>query len=137
MYFNVLPGQNKNLYILLMFMFLVEKGILKEVHMDFMVSGHSYLPCDRGFGVIERACKRKQKIQCPDHYVRIIGKIEGQRLTRWHRMISKISNLWRNESPRRSQSSPTIFPRPASLCSIRIILGNTSFSKERILLWLT
>ena len=77
MYFNVLPGQNKNLYILLMFMFLVEKGILKEVHLDFMVSGHSYLPCDRGFGVIERVCKRKQKIQCPDHYVRIIENIEG------------------------------------------------------------
>ena len=45
--------------------------------MDFMVSGHSYLPCDRGFGVIERVCKRKQKIQCPDHYVRIIENIEG------------------------------------------------------------
>ena len=77
MYFNVLPGQNKNLYILLMFMFLVARGILQEVHMDFMVSGHSYLPCDRGFGVIERVCKRKQKIQCPDHYVRIIENIEG------------------------------------------------------------
>ena len=77
MYFNVLPGQNKNIYILLMFMFLVQKGILKEVHLDFMVSGHSYLPCDRGFGVIERVCKRKQKIQCPDHYVRLIQNIDG------------------------------------------------------------
>ena len=77
MYFNVLPGQNKNLYIVLMFMFLVQKGILKEVHLDFMVSGHSYLPCDRGFGVIERVCKRKQKIQCPDHYVRLIQNIAG------------------------------------------------------------
>ena len=42
-----------------------------------MVSGHSYLPCDRGFGVIERVCKRKQKIQCPDHYVRLIQNIDG------------------------------------------------------------
>ena len=82
MYFNVLPGQNKNIYILLMFMFLVEKGILKEVHMDFMMSGHSYLPCDHGFGVIEKACKRRQKIQCPDHYVKIIDKIKGTQVNK-------------------------------------------------------
>ena len=31
----------------------------KEVHFEFMVSGHSYLPCNRGFSVIEKACKRK------------------------------------------------------------------------------
>ena len=82
MYFNVLLGQNKNIYILLMFMFLVQKGILKEVHMDFMVSGHSYLPCDRGFGVIEKACKSRQKIQCPDHYEKIIKKLKGTQATK-------------------------------------------------------
>ena len=80
--FNVIPGQNKNIYLLLMFMFLVQKGILKEVHMDYMVSGHSYLPCDRGFGVIETACRKKQKIQCPDHYVKIIEKITNTNVTK-------------------------------------------------------
>merc|ERR1739842_136005 len=55
---------------------------INAVHMDFMVSGHSYLPCDRGFGVIEKACKRRQKIQCPDHYVKIIDKIEGTQVNK-------------------------------------------------------
>ena len=65
-----------------MFMFLVQEGILREVHMDFMVSGHSFLPCDRGFGNIERACKKKPKIPCPDHYVKIIDKIQGAQVTK-------------------------------------------------------
>ena len=63
-------------------MFLIQSKILKEVHLDFMVSGHSYLPCDRGFGHIEKACKKKQKIQCPDHYCKIIDKIAGTNINK-------------------------------------------------------
>ena len=43
---------------------------------------HSYLPCDREFGHIEKACKKKQKIQCPDHYVKIMNKITVTQVTK-------------------------------------------------------
>ena len=77
MYFQCFPGQNKNIFIVLMFMYLIQQGILKEVHLDFMVSGHSYLPCDRGFGNIETACKRMEIINGPAHYTEIIRKIKN------------------------------------------------------------
>ena len=37
-------GQNKNIYIVLMFMFLIQDGVV----------GHSFLPCDHDFGVPEK-----------------------------------------------------------------------------------
>jgi hypothetical protein len=36
---------------------LVTKGIFDEIDMKFLVSGHSYMPCDRDFGVIEKRRK--------------------------------------------------------------------------------
>ena len=60
-----------------MFMFLIQKRILIEVNLDFMVSGHSYLPCDRGFGNIEQSCKKKEIINGPEHYKEIISKIKN------------------------------------------------------------
>ena len=63
-----------------MFMFLVQDGILDEVHLDFMVPGHSFLPCDRGFGTIERACKKKEIINCPSEYATIISKIKNAKV---------------------------------------------------------
>ena len=65
-------GQNKNIYIVLMFMYLIQEGTLKEVHLDFMVSGHSFLPCDRGFGRLEKVFKKQEVISCPNEYEYLI-----------------------------------------------------------------
>ena len=45
--------------------------------MDFLVSGHSYLPCNRGFGTVELACKKKEIINGPAHYIDIISRIKN------------------------------------------------------------
>lgn len=50
-------GQNKNRMILMALIYLVTKGIFDEIDMKFLVSGHSYMPCDRDFGVIEKRRK--------------------------------------------------------------------------------
>ena len=80
MYFQCFPGQNKNIYVVLMFMYLVQSGVLDEVHLDFMVPGHSFLPCDRGFGAIERLCRKKEIISCPEEYAEIISSIKNTKV---------------------------------------------------------
>ena len=39
---------------MLMFMWLIQSGTLTVVVLEFMVPGHSYLPCDRKFGQLEQ-----------------------------------------------------------------------------------
>ena len=63
-------------------MYLIQDGWLDEVHLEYMVAGHSYLPCDRGFGVLENKFKKVEIINAPSDYVRIIGEVNNTTLTR-------------------------------------------------------
>jgi len=54
-------GQNRNIIVVLMWLFLVHKyNLAVEIH--FMVSGHSYLPSDRDFGIDERAKRKYEQV---------------------------------------------------------------------------
>ena len=83
-------GQNKNVFIVLMLLQQVHKLRLKRVELIFMVSGHSFLPCDRSFGVIEKTFGKYGTIETPDHYADLMIKamtnkrIQVHRLTREH-----------------------------------------------------
>ena len=68
-------GQNKNLYVILNCMRMVQSGELDSVTLEFMVAGHSYLPCDSVFGNIEKKLQGKQKVNCPDEYMKIIRDV--------------------------------------------------------------
>lgn len=70
----MIAGQNKNKYLVLMAMYLVQCGYVDVIKFQYMLPGHSFLPCDQGFGVIEKAIKLKQRICCPEDYARIAGK---------------------------------------------------------------
>ena len=59
-----------------MFLWLIHQGFLVEVHLEFMVPGHSFMPCDRSFGVLEKKYKRRGIINCPQEYVEIIERTE-------------------------------------------------------------
>ncbi|MCP4274201.1 MAG: hypothetical protein GY781_19940 [Gammaproteobacteria bacterium] len=74
-------GQNKNIYIVLMFMYLIQAGVLEEVNLEFMVAGHSFLPCDRGFGVLEKKFKLREMISTPAEYMKIIGTAKKAQVT--------------------------------------------------------
>jgi hypothetical protein len=66
-------GQNKNINIVLANLRLIHKEKFNEIQHVFMVSGHSYLPCDRDFGHIEREI-RLANVYTPDHYMYFLGK---------------------------------------------------------------
>lgn len=65
-------GQNKNLVIVLAALQQVHAGRLKRVELVFLVSGHSYMPCDRSFGLIEKRIRTHDTVFTPADYVEII-----------------------------------------------------------------
>lgn len=50
-------GQNKNRILLFTLIFLVANGIFHTIELKFLVSGHSFMPCDRDFALIEKRKK--------------------------------------------------------------------------------
>lgn len=65
-------SQNKN-FVLTQYLFsLVEIGKFKLIYHRFPEPGHSYLPCDRSFGAIEKRKRRYDKIYLPNEYAKII-----------------------------------------------------------------
>ena len=69
-------GQNKNLYVILNCMRLIQAGDLETITLQFMVAGHSYMPCDRTFGTIEKKIRNTRAIHCPDEYVSLIDNFD-------------------------------------------------------------
>lgn len=65
-------AQNKNQIMLAMYLTLLAKGYFSEIIHKFPVKGHTFLACDRDFGVIEKKKKRSQAI-VPMDVVRIIA----------------------------------------------------------------
>ena len=50
-------GQNKNRILLFTLIFLVANGIFHTIEQKFLVSGHSFMPCDRDFALVEKRKK--------------------------------------------------------------------------------
>lgn len=61
-------GQNKNLQMVLMGLREVHSRRLARLELSFLVSGHSYMPCDAVFGNIELEIRRRNIIQSPQEY---------------------------------------------------------------------
>lgn len=61
-------GQNKNWTLIMFWHFVIKKGFYKSVDHKFMVSGHSYLPYDRDFALIEKAKRRHDSLFLPSDY---------------------------------------------------------------------
>lgn len=51
-------GQNKNQYMLAMYLVLLAKGFFSEIIHKYPMKGHTFLSCDRDFAVIEKRKKR-------------------------------------------------------------------------------
>ena len=62
-------GQNKNKFIILAFLREMHMKRLTNVRFIYMVSGHSYLPCDASFGNIEKKYKLQESILTPEDYI--------------------------------------------------------------------
>lgn len=66
-------SQNKNKMILFVMLYLVAKQVFDEIIIKYFVSGHSFMPCDRDFGLIEKR-KRLSKAMVPDDLYKIIAE---------------------------------------------------------------
>ncbi|CAL4233963.1 unnamed protein product, partial [Meganyctiphanes norvegica] len=65
-------GQNKNIYVILNCLRLLHLGDFDSIKIEFMVAGHSYMPCDRAFGSIETKIRKQSTINNPDEYATLI-----------------------------------------------------------------
>ena len=68
-------GQNRNIYILCLWLHIVNdpQNSYETIDHKFMISGHSFLPNDRDFGVIESAKRRHQQIYVPDEWCDLVA----------------------------------------------------------------
>lgn len=64
-------GQNKNTNIVLFYLRLIHSGGFDNIEHYFLISGHSYLPCDRDFGFLEGKLKGLP-VYTTDHYVELM-----------------------------------------------------------------
>ena len=65
-------GQNRNIKIALLWMHLTQTTSIELVNHKFMVSGHSYLPNDADFGIIERTKPKSTEIFVPEQWYKLI-----------------------------------------------------------------
>lgn len=62
-------GQNKNHAIVRMMMCLTELKIFEKIKLHYPIRGHSFLPCDRAFGLIKRKLRQHDRLYTVDEYI--------------------------------------------------------------------
>lgn len=65
-------GQNKNINLVLMYLRELHSRRLFDIDHVYLVSGHSFMACDRSFGNIERKVTNMGVIYTPDDYIDVI-----------------------------------------------------------------
>ena len=65
-------GQNKNMFVLLTALRMIHAKKLFRVEIIFLVSGHSFLPCDRDFGVLEKKFRVHTDLLTTNNYAEVI-----------------------------------------------------------------
>jgi hypothetical protein len=61
-------AQNKNYTLVQYFYNLVKCGRIRKITHHYPVPGHSFLPCDRCFGIIEKKLRNIERVFVPDEY---------------------------------------------------------------------
>lgn len=65
-------GQNRNNTVIRYLMTLVSSGRFEKVIQYYPVRGHSFLPCDRNFGLVKRHLKRTDRVYSPTQYAKML-----------------------------------------------------------------
>lgn len=69
------PGQNKNWLMMSLWLQLVKENKFKTITHHFLVSGHTHLPSDRDFALIEKRHRRyAPQVFCPNEWYDIIRR---------------------------------------------------------------
>lgn len=64
-------GQNNNWRMVSMYQLLIISKFFTQINQKFLVSGHSFLPCDRDFSLIERK-KKTAVVHCPRDWIEVL-----------------------------------------------------------------
>ncbi|XP_071053409.1 uncharacterized protein [Onthophagus taurus] len=74
LYYDTCGGQNRNINLSVQLLKLCNEAstVAKTINVIFMISGHSYLPNDADFGVIEKNSKHSLLLYGPDDWIKII-----------------------------------------------------------------
>jgi hypothetical protein len=73
-YSDACGGQNRNSKVVLMWMHITQCTNITEINHKFMASGHSFMPSDSDFGVIENATNKATELYVPEQWCDIILK---------------------------------------------------------------
>lgn len=74
MYSDQCGGQNRNIKLALLCNYIVDRNdfVVEKLDHKLLVSGHSYLPCDQDFGIIEKNKKFHQNIFVPKDWKGVV-----------------------------------------------------------------
>ncbi|XP_069687193.1 uncharacterized protein [Periplaneta americana] len=65
-------GQNKNHTVIRLLLALTQMGRFNKIIHYFPRRGHSFLPCDRDFGVVKRKLRKTDRVYVPEQYNTLI-----------------------------------------------------------------
>ena len=85
-------GQNKNINIVLSCLRFIHSNRFKKIDHVFMMSGHSYMPCDRDFGFISRSIKG----ETIPSYRKYIQLIQDAKPGKPFRVVKMKQNMFKN-----------------------------------------
>lgn len=82
---------------------------LQKISLNFLVSGHSFLPNDTDFSHIEKALKNQQRIYTPEDYINVMKSCRKKNKFGVYRLESSdfisTSNLEKNVTNRKIDTS--------------------------------
>lgn len=81
LYSDNAAGQNKNHCISRMLLALTDSGRFESIRHYYPIRGHSYLPCDRDFGLIKRNLKRHDRVYTLHEITEIIIHSSSKKFT--------------------------------------------------------
>ncbi|CAH1114844.1 unnamed protein product [Psylliodes chrysocephalus] len=73
-------GQNKNHTVVRFLLALASSGRFNKIVHYFPIRGHSFLPCDRDFGVAKRLIRKQDRIFLPEEYYELIERSSSKSL---------------------------------------------------------
>ena len=88
-YSDACSGQNRNIKVALTWMKIAQSSNnnIQTVDHKLLVSGHSFLPNDRDFGLIEMKIKKENYLHNPEHYYELIEKCKRRNTFSIKRML--------------------------------------------------
>ncbi len=67
-------GQNKNRFMICFLKYLVDSGRFDSISFQFPIPGHSWMPCDKDFGKIEKLRLKTETVTSPSEYMETVKK---------------------------------------------------------------